>query len=116
MKEPVDNSEYFKHSEYPVRDSIFNAVVKRYGVKGNHWKRSDEFVWNGAIYYVWDYFLMVLFIWFTYWLATAMYDHYGLFKAMMVVVVMFLVRLNSLVRKVDLTNRLLRKIEEKEKK
>jgi hypothetical protein len=113
LKVSVDNSNYLRNTEYPMRDSIFNAVVKRYGVKGNHWKRSDDMVWGGALYHVLDYFFMILFVYFVYIVANFTYNRYGVFKAAMVIVVMALIRLNALIRKVDLTNRLLKKQQEK---
>lgn len=116
MKEPVDNSKFVRHTEYPGRDAIFNAIVRRYGKKGNIWTKSDEFIWGGALYYVWDYFFALMFIYLVYWLATATYDRFGLFKAMMVVTAMTLLRINALVRKLTLNNQLMKKMVENQEK
>lgn len=105
---PVDNSQHYKTTDYKLKDTIYNAIVKRYGKNGHVWKKSDTFVWEGSIYYVWDYFFIILFLYFVYLAGNYFYDHYGLWRAVMFVAVMFLLRINTLIRKVDKMNRLLK--------
>jgi hypothetical protein len=98
VKEPVDNAEFYEHSEFPRRDKIYNAIVARYGKKGNRWSKSDTFVWKGFIYHIWDYFWMVVFIYIIYWAANALYDHYGMWRAISFIFVVILIRINMLIR------------------
>jgi len=108
LKESVDNSKFYRMTEHKLKDKVFNLVVLRYGYKGNKWQKSDDFVWGGFIYYIVDYFWLLIFIYFIYAMGNLLYNKYGLWKAVMFVVVMVLIRLNSLIKKVDQTNRLLK--------
>jgi hypothetical protein len=104
----VDNSASFNHTEYPVRDGIYNSIVRRYGVNGHQWNKSDEIIWGGAIYQVADLGFTLLFLWVVYLVANSLYNHYGIFRAVAFLVVMGLLRINTLIRKVDFTNRILK--------
>lgn len=108
IKEPVDNSAFLEHTEYPARDKVYNWIVMRYGEKGNPWKKSDTLVFYGFIYHLWDFIPSLLFIYFTYWIVNYSYVHYGWFKAITVLAVMFLFRVNALLRVQRQTNRLLK--------
>jgi hypothetical protein len=106
VKEPVDNSEFYEHTAYPKRDKIYNAVVARYGKKGNLWTKSDTFIFYGFIYTIWDYFIMVLFLWLIYFAANFFYEKYGLWRAISFLFVVILIRINMLIRvqnKIDKT-------------
>ena len=104
----VDNSIFYRTTDHAGRDIVFNWIVRRYERNGHVWKKSDGMVWGGALYHVLDYFWMLIFIYFVYVVANFMYDRYGIFKAGMVIVVMILIRFNSLIKKVDQTNRILK--------
>jgi hypothetical protein len=101
VKSPVDNSEHFRNTEYHLRDKVYNWLVRRYGQKGNVWQTSDTVVWQGAIYHVWPWIPALLFIYVTYFIANWTYEHYGMFRALTVLAVMMLIRVNTLVRKLD---------------
>lgn len=104
-KEPVDNSMHYRDTEYPMRDKVFNAVVRRYGKKGNEWKSSDDIVWGGAIYHLWDFVPLLIFVYFVYFVTNWTYDKYGWFRAIVVLAIMVIIRLNAMTRKLDQINR-----------
>jgi hypothetical protein len=108
QKKPIDNSAHFKHTEYKFRDSLYNAIVRRYGAKGNAWQKSDTFVWSGAIYTVGDWIPALAFLYFVYFITNFTYAHYGWFKAITVLAVMALIRVNAMVRKLDQMIRLMK--------
>jgi hypothetical protein len=106
LKTPVDNSIHFKHTEYHLRDKLYNKIVARYGAKGNLWTSSDTFVFGGFLYFIWDYFIMVLFLWLIYFAANFFYEKYGLWRAISFLFVVILIRINMLIRvqnKIDKT-------------
>jgi ABC-type protease/lipase transport system fused ATPase/permease subunit len=112
-KMPVDNSEFYKSTEHPIRDHVYNGIVARYGKKGNKWEKSDTFVWGGAIYQLWDMFWIVVFIYIVWFIVTWTYDRYGMFKAIVTLAIFFLIRINSLVRQMAQANRYLKKLADK---
>lgn len=105
---PVDNSKFYVTTDHHMRDQVYNWIIARYGKKGHPWTTSDKFVWYGAVYFVWDWIWLLIFIYFIYAMGNLLYNKYGLWKAVMFVVVMVLIRFNSLIKKVDQTNRLLK--------
>lgn len=107
-KPPVDNSEFYSLSEHKLKDMVFNAVVRRYGKNGHKWEKSDQFIWHGAIFVVIDYFWMLVFVYFVYIAGSFIYNKYGLWRGVLFICVMFLIRINSMVRKLDATNRILK--------
>jgi hypothetical protein len=91
-----------------MRDKVFNFLVKRYEKKNHVWKWHDDFIFGGFIYYIWDWIPMLLYIYVTYLVVNYTYGRYGWFRGILVLGVMVLIRINALIRKVDLTNRLLK--------
>jgi hypothetical protein len=116
-KQTFDENRYpFRQTEYPFRDKIFNNIVRRHlsdgkKKKGLPWTKSDDFVWGGSIYVVWDFIPQLLFLFFVYYIVNMTYDHYGWFKAITVLGVMVLIRVNSLIRQQQTTNRFLKKMQ-----
>ena len=108
MPPEVDNSKFFQRSEYPMRDAVFNWVVRRYGRLGHKWKKSDQFIFYNAIYFIWDYFWIIIFLYLIYWIANAMYERYGMWRAVLVIGVIFLLRMNQIIRKLDQQIKLLK--------
>jgi hypothetical protein len=115
--------EYVKHlrvSAYPFRDAIYNALVKLHARKGKPWTTegffSDKLFWNTFLDQVWSWIPSLAFIYLMYIVATYTFDKYGLFRAVTVIAVLVLVRVNSVIRQISLTNRLLAKIEKKSEK
>jgi hypothetical protein len=106
-KEPVDNSEFHKSTPYPARDLVYNKIVDRYGVKGNAWKTSDSIIFQGFIYYVWDYVMAIVVIGVLTWILVLTYDRFGLAKTGIVAFVMLLWRVNILIRQGAQANRLM---------
>jgi hypothetical protein len=91
---------------------VFNWIVSRYGEKGNKWNASDDFVWGGFLYHILDFVFLIVFVTFVYWMAGIIYERYGVFRGAAFLVVMVLIRLNSLIRKTDMNNRLLKQVVE----
>jgi hypothetical protein len=103
----VDNSVHYRRTAYPRRDAVFNYVVKMYEKKGKVWQTSDDLVFGGFLYFWWDWFTVVMFLWFVYFVATWTYDRHGLFRGVAVIAVMALLRINALIREVRRTNKIL---------
>ena len=99
---PVDNSEYYERSAYPIKDKVFNAVVRLYERRGKRWQLSDTIVWRGSIYFVFDFFFMLLIIWLIVWGITFVYEKYGMFNALRSAIVIILLRLAMISRNVNL--------------
>lgn len=100
----VDNSEFYKHTESKVRDAIFNWVVRRYERNSHVWQKSDEVVWNGAIYHVSGYFGYLIVIGLLWWLLDATVRLKGGTHAILLLMILMfvqLLRLNSIMRKID---------------
>jgi len=98
----------YRQTEYPSRDAVFNWIVRRHLAAGKKpWRKSDDVVWGGFLYHVLDYIFLLIYIWFVWWIVTLMYDHFGMFKAVVTLSIFVLIRLNSLIRQAKLTNRLL---------
>ena len=99
----------YRETEYPVRDAVFNWVVAKHLAAGKKpWRKSDDVVWGGALYHVLDFFFLVIYIWFVWWIVTLVYDKFGMFKAIVMLSIFALIRLNNIVKGVNLTNRLLK--------
>lgn len=119
-----DNAQFYENSDHPMRDKLFNWVVERHSAAGKKrswtslyiwstmrdglpWSASDQFIWHGMIYVVWDWIGMLIFLYIIYFLANYAYDHYGLFKAVAFLAVTCLIRLNTLIRLQKQNNKLL---------
>lgn len=103
-KAPVDNSKSYRFTEHPFRDKVFNAIVARYGKKGNLWEKSDDFVWGNGIYVVWDYFWWLFLIGAIWWVLSLIQKHQGWEHAALLVGVLIfvqLMRVNRALRKID---------------
>jgi len=109
VEKKQDYSQYLRESEYPARDKFYNWLVRTHEKRGKPWTTagwfSDEFFWSFFLDYVWAWVPSLLFLYVTYYLATFMYDKYGLFRGVAVLVVMALLRVNTLIRKVDYIRR-----------
>jgi hypothetical protein len=101
----VDNSEFYQESEFPLKDKVFNWIVRRYERNGHEWKRSDDIVWRGSIYHVFDFFWMCLIVWLLIWSISLVYNRFGMFRALQSIMVIVLLRLAMISRKVSLLNR-----------
>jgi hypothetical protein len=103
-KERVDNSQFYKHTDSPLRDKIFNAIVKRYEKNGHVWEKSDDVVWGGTIYVVASYFGYTALGGLLWWLLNATVKYQGADHAvllMLILIFLQLLRVNTIMRKVD---------------
>lgn len=103
-KVPVDNSEFLRTTEFPLRDKIFNAIVRQYGRKGNPWKKSDGYVWGGAVYQLFTYVIWSIGLWLLWLLLRWTVDHKGVEYAILYVLALVftqLIRVNTKLSKID---------------
>lgn len=100
-KIPVDNSLHFRHTDFPMRDKVFNGIVTRYGTKGNKWEKSDDQIWGGAIYFIWDWAMILVFIYFMWFMFNFMQKSYGDVHAIAFLLIMILFRLNIMIKKLS---------------
>ena len=100
-KSVVDNSASFRHTDHPMRDRVFNWIVSRYGSKGNRWEKSDDRVWGGAIYHVWDFFTAILFIYLMWIIYNFSQRNYGDAHAIAFLLIMILFRINIAIKKLS---------------
>lgn len=109
---PDEYKVHLRHSEYPFRDAIYNWLVTKHAQKGKSWSTegffSDRVFWNATLDQVWPWVPVLLFIYLVYFLASWTFDNYGMFKAILVVAVMVIIRVNALVRQVTYTNKILK--------
>jgi hypothetical protein len=95
----IDNSASYRNTEHHFRDKVFNWFVRLYERKGKRWEGSDDFLFGGFIYVLWDLFASVVFVWIMYFLVNWVYDRYGLFRALSLIAVGLLLRINTMIRK-----------------
>lgn len=103
-KERVDNSQFYKHTDSPMRDRVFNFVVRRYEKNGHVWEKSDEVVWAGSVYVVASYFGYLALIGLLWWILNATIKYQGADHAvllMLILVFVQLLRVNATMRKID---------------
>lgn len=109
---PEEYRKELRNSPFPFRDAIYNAMVKAHAKRGKPWTTeglfSDKVFWNFGLDQIWSWVPSLIFIYLMYWISAYTYDHFGLFKAATVLVVMMTLRLNALVRQQSYTNRLLK--------
>jgi len=109
---PQEYEKELRSSEFPFRDAIYNWFVTTYAKRGKPWTTkgffSDKVFFNALLDQVWPWVPTLLFIYLVYFLATWTYDHYGIFRAICVLTVMCIIRVNALVRQVTYTNKLLK--------
>ena len=115
MSEFALSDEYKQHlrnTEFPIRDAIYNWLIVKHAKKNKPWTTtgffSDKIFWSAALDQAWPWVPTLLFIYFVYFIATFFYDHYGIFRAICVLTVMCIIRINALVRQTSYTNRLLK--------
>lgn len=96
----VDNSSFYRHTDFKSRDRVFNWIVRRYERNGHPWKKSDEVVWGGSIYVIWDWAMILVFIYFLWFMFNFFQKRYGDVQAIAFLLIMVLFRLNILIRKV----------------
>ena len=109
----LEYDEYMKSTEYPARDAVYNWIVAKHRDKGKPWTTkgafSDKTFWSAAIYNLWDWIPTLMFIYVTYFMADWIYQNKGAYGAVLFVAVMFLFRINTLIRLQRHTNELLKK-------
>lgn len=109
---PEEYRKELRHSPFPFRDAIYNALVKQHAKRGKSWTTSgffsDKVFWSATLDQCWPWVPTLAFLYLMYFLANFTYVHYGIFKAATVLVVMATIRLNALVRQQAYTNRLLK--------
>jgi len=109
---PEEYQKEIRHSEFPMRDVVYNWLVAKYAKKGKVWTTkgifSDRVFFNALLDQAWPWVPTLLFIYVVYFLASWAFSRYGIFKAILVVAVMVIIRINALVRQVSYTNRLLK--------
>jgi hypothetical protein len=113
MLKKEDYSKYFRHSEYPFRDSWYNSLVKMHEKRGKPWTTegwfSDRVFWSSFLDQAWPWIPMLVFLYVFYWMTGWIYDHYGTARTVIFVAVMMLFRVNALIRQVTFTNKILKK-------
>jgi len=116
---PAEYEKELRSTPFPFRDAVYNAILTQHAKRGKSWTTrgffSDKLFWTALLDQVWPWVPSLLFIYAMYIIAAYTYDHYGLFKAVTVIAVMGLIRLNALVRQVSYTNRILKEERQKER-
>ena len=100
VEEKVDNSSSYRRTDFPMRDKVFNWLVRKYEAKGRKWGKSDDVIFGGAIYVIWDWCGILLFLYVMWLLFNFSRKHYDDVHAIAFLMVMILWRLNILIRKV----------------
>jgi hypothetical protein len=94
-----------KNTGQPLRDKAYNWVVARYKRNNHFWKKSDERVWGGFIYYVVDYIWLLTWIGLLWLIINSSLKRVGFEKTVFVVAIIFLIRLNSLIKQMVQLNK-----------
>lgn len=109
---PKEYEVEMRRSEYSFRDSVYNAMLTAHAKRGKPWTTSgffnDRLFWNFLLDEVWAWVPSLLFIYVMYFVASWTYDHYGVYRAVILIAVMMAFRLNVLIRQVTFTNKLLK--------
>ena len=108
---PEEYKKELRLSPFPFRDAVYNAILTLHAKRGKPWTTqgffSDRMFWTALLDQLWPWIPSIVFIYLMYLVAGYTYDHYGLFRGVTVVAVMCIIRLNSLVRQVTYSNKLL---------
>lgn len=100
-KVPLDNSAHFRSTDHPMRDKVFNWIVARYGKKGNKWEKSDDVVFGQFIYTIWDWTVVLLFLYLMWFMFNFLRKQYDDVHAIGFLLIMILFRLNTMVKKLS---------------
>ena len=94
-----------KNTGQPIKDQIFNWVVHRYKKNNHEWHISDDKIFNGFIYGVLGYLGYVIFFALMWWIISITQKKWGDMKALFVVLLIILVRLNIMIKQLVTLNR-----------
>lgn len=97
----VDNSEHLRHTDFPMRDRVFNWIVKRYERNKHEWTKSDDAVWGGFIYFIWDWIVILAFLYLMWFIFNLLRKGYDDVHAIAFLLIMILFRLNVMIRKLS---------------
>lgn len=100
------NRQFYKHTEYPSKDKIYNWVVDLYTKKGKKWEKSDTFVFSGALYIAYDYAGYLMLFWILWWFVGVLQRTKGEFYAIAFLMIFGLVRLGMILAAIRHGNRL----------
>jgi len=89
----------------PMRDKLFNWIVGRYQKNNHLWKKSDQRVWHGAIFLCLDYAWLLIWIAALWLIINGSMKRVGFEKTIFVVAIIFLIRINSLIKQLVQLNR-----------
>jgi len=89
----------------PLKDKVFDWVVRRYEKKGLAWRESDQKIFSGFIYGVGGYFSALLFFAFFGFLFYQTNKLYGFERAVLLALLMILFRVNILIKQIVILNR-----------
>jgi hypothetical protein len=87
-----------ENSGQPIKDKIFNWVVQKYKKKNLPWRKSDQRVFHGFIYGALQYLGYVAFFAIMYWMLGIVQKNSGFERALIVVLLIILVRLNVIIQ------------------
>ena len=93
------------NSGQPLRDKMYNFVVKRYKKNNHVWRQSDERIWKNSIYVVLDYIWLLCWIGILWLIINGSLKRVGFEKTVFVVAMIFLIRINALVKQLVKLNR-----------
>jgi len=89
----------------PIRDKIFNFVVARYKKFNHLWRKSDQRIWGNSIFVVVDYIWLLVWIGALWLVINGSLKRVGFEKTVFVVAMIFLIRINALVKQLVKLNR-----------
>ena len=102
----LHNVAFYRNTEKPARDKIFNWLVDLYTKKGKKWEKSDEVIFGGFIYVIADYFGYILLFGALWWFVTVMVRTKGEWHALFFLLIFLVVRVGMLLSAVRHSNRL----------
>jgi len=79
-----------------IKDGLFQKILLKHKQKNIPWTKSDEVVWQGAIYVMPIMIGYILFATFFGWFFIVLYDKYGISRMMSFIAILVLWRLNAI--------------------
>lgn len=94
-----------KSTGAPIRDKLFNFVLRRYRKFNHPWKKSDQAIWYNVIYHIGDFIGILFFFWIMWLLTNYSLKKYGEWRTLFYLIIIFMFRINILIQQISALNK-----------
>jgi hypothetical protein len=89
----------------PIRDRIFNWILKRYEKFHHPWRKSDDIIWRGVVNIMGELIGVLFFFWIMWLLINYSLKKYGEWRTLFYIILLVTFRINILIQQIGKLNK-----------